>query len=84
MDPQDIVDGVIRIGGIGYPQRSSCIGGYTVAKQLGECTDERSHEIALQVLREEKEEKEQAQAHASTRRAHTAASGSKGSMGIRV
>jgi hypothetical protein len=59
MDPRDVADGVIRLGGIGYPQRSSIVSGCTLSQQWDTCSNESSHQLAEQVLAAQREEEEQ-------------------------
>jgi hypothetical protein len=51
-DPEDVLNDVVRIGGIGYPQRSAIVSGYALEQQWTTCTPEASHKLASAVAGE--------------------------------
>jgi hypothetical protein len=52
MDPQDTVEGYVRIAGVAYPQRASVISGTAVESQWDLCNDETSHTVAAALEQE--------------------------------
>jgi hypothetical protein len=49
-DPEDIIDDVVRIAGIGYPQRAAIVSGYATEEQRTSCTTEASHRLASALM----------------------------------
>ena len=47
-----MLNDVVRIGGIGYPQRSAIVSGYALEQQWTTCTPEASHKLASAVAGE--------------------------------
>ena len=51
MDPQDIADGIVRIGAIAYPQRAAIVSAAALQSQAG-CSYEGSASLAAELQRE--------------------------------
>jgi hypothetical protein len=49
MDAQDVLDGVVRIAGVAYPQRAAIVSGTAVERQWDTCSAQSTHSLACEL-----------------------------------
>ena len=70
MDPEDIIEGKIRVAGISYAQRAAVVS-ETALQTQGSCSDETSADLTATLVREREEREDAGNQEVKTSRAAT-------------